>query len=317
MLWPPRTCSSRKQLVLYLERNVKPRRAQRATKLSLVLLSTLFAWRDALSVVKPETLIRWHQKGFRLSWKWKSKPRGRPRVPVELQKLITEMANENPTWGEERIAAELLLNGDSVSPRTVRRFMPDDVGPRRCPSSQRWATFVRNHAQARLACDFFVTVTASFRVLYVFLIMEVGRRRITHFNVTAHPTADWTLRQFREVITGEKSDRFLIHDRDSVYSSELPGTAFLRTTVWSDDGVQSGYFPVNANRATAFRDPMDGRAHCPGNSFPGPYQVADAQLPVDTWRASVRSAALAGELATPPALHNRGRHPKAAMNLLC
>ena len=132
------------------------------------------------------------------------------------------MADENPTWGEERIAAELRLKlGIGVSPRTVRRYIPDDVGPRRRPSSQRWATFVRNHAQALLACDFFVTVTASFRVLYVFLIMEVGTRRITHFNVTAHPTADWTLQQFREVVTGEKPYRFLIHDRDTIYSSEL------------------------------------------------------------------------------------------------
>ena len=99
--------------------------------------------------------------------------------------------------------------------------MPDDEQPRRCPSSQRWVTFVRNHAQVILACDFFTAVTASFQVLYVFVIMEVGTRRITHFNVTAHPTTDWTLQQFREVSTGEKPHRFHIHDRDSVYSSEL------------------------------------------------------------------------------------------------
>ena len=127
------------------------------------------------------------------------------------------MANENPNWGEERLAAELLLKlGIRISPRTVRRYMPTDQGPVCGPSSQRWMTFVRNQAQAILACDFFTTVTASFRVLYVFVIMEVGTRRITHFNVTANPTADWTLQQFREVITGEKPHRFIIHDRDSV-----------------------------------------------------------------------------------------------------
>jgi hypothetical protein len=99
------------------------------------------------------------------------------------------MADDNPTWGEERIAAELLLKvGIRVSPRTVRRYMPDDTRRQRGPSSQRWMTFVRNHAQGILACDFFVTVTASFRVLYVFVVMEVGTRRIAHFNVTAHPT---------------------------------------------------------------------------------------------------------------------------------
>src|SRR4029077_7686495 len=195
----------RKQLALYLERKVKPRRARDATRFTLVWLSSLFPWREALTVVKPDTFIRWHRKGFRLFWRWKSKPRGQPRVPAELRKLIVQMANENPTWGEGRIAAELLLKlGIRGSPRTVRRYMPDDTGSRRGPSSQRWMTFVRNHAQGILACDFFVGVTASFRVLYVFMILEVGTRRIAHFNVTAHPTADWTLQQLREVITGEK-----------------------------------------------------------------------------------------------------------------
>lgn len=127
------------------------------------------------------------------------------RVPIELRRLIAKMAKENPNWGEERLAAELLLKlGIRVSPRSVRRYMPDGDGPRRYPSSQRWVTFVRNHAQAILACDFFTTLTAGFRVVYVFVIMEVGTRRIAHFNVTAHPTAEWTLQQFREVITGEK-----------------------------------------------------------------------------------------------------------------
>jgi putative transposase len=132
------------------------------------------------------------------------------------------MATNNVTWGEERIAAELRLKlGIRISPRTVRRYMPPDKAPQRGRSSQRWMTFVRDHAQAMLACDFFVSVTASFRILYVFVIMEVGTRRIAHFNVTAHPTTDWTLQQFREAITGEKPYRFLIHDRDSIYCSEL------------------------------------------------------------------------------------------------
>jgi putative transposase len=242
----------RKQLALYLERQVKPRRAKDATRLTLVLLSKLFAWREALTIVKPDTLIRWHRKGFRLFWRWKSKPRGRPRIPPNLQKLIAEMAGDNPTWGEERIAAELLLKlGIRISPRTVRRYMPPDRGPQCGPSSQRWMTFVRNHAQSILACDFFVTVTASFRVLYVFVIMEVGTRRIAHFNVTAHPTADWALQQFREVLTGEKPYRFLIHDRDNIYSSELDsalksmGLSILKT-------------PFRAPQANAFCERLGG-----------------------------------------------------------
>jgi len=213
----------RKQLALYLERKVKPRRAEAATKVTLVFLSRLFAWREALTVVKPDTLIRWHRQGFRLFWRWKSKARGRPRIPPDLQKLIADMAASNVTWGEERIAAELLLKlGLRVSPRTIRRYMPlPRPGPQRGPSSQRWMTFVRNHAQGILACDFFVAVTARFQVLYVFVIMEVGRRRITHFNVTASPTAEWTLQQFREAISGEEPYRYLIHDRDRIYSREL------------------------------------------------------------------------------------------------
>lgn len=192
----------RKQLALYLERETSPGRANDATRLSLALLSTLFAWKDALVIVQPETLIGWHRKAFRLFWRWKSKPRGRPRIPVNLRALIAEMTQANPTWGEERIAAELLLKlGVRISPRTVRRYIPDERGPGTGVRSQRWMTFVRNHARAILACDFLVTVTANFRLLYVFVIMDIGTRRIVNCNVTAHPTATWTLQQFREVIS--------------------------------------------------------------------------------------------------------------------
>ena len=156
--------------------------------------SRLFPWKDALVVIKPATLIGWRRKGFRLFWRWKSKAQGQPRLPVDLRKLIVEMAEGNPTWGEERIAAELLLKlGIRNSPRTVGRYMPENRRPGPGPSSQRWATFVRNHAQVIVACDFFVAVTATFRVLYVFVVTEVGTRRITHFNATNHPTAEWTV----------------------------------------------------------------------------------------------------------------------------
>jgi hypothetical protein len=115
----------RKQLGLYIERRVKPRRPTDAIRFTMARLSRFFDWRNTLTVVKPDTLIRWHRKGFRLFWKWKSRPRGRPRVPEQLQKLIVEMARQNPTWGEERIADELLLKiGIRISPRTVRRYMP-------------------------------------------------------------------------------------------------------------------------------------------------------------------------------------------------
>jgi putative transposase len=186
----------RKQLALYLERGVKPRRANDSTRLTLVGLSRLIDWPQLLIVVKPETLLRWHRKGFRLFWRWKSKSHGRPRVPANVQQLISEMASANRTWGEERIASELLVKlGIRLSPRTVRRYMPSgspDAGSRRRLGSQNWSAFVRNHARWVLACDFFVTVTAGFRMLYVFVVLDVGTRRILHWNVTDHPTGEWT-----------------------------------------------------------------------------------------------------------------------------
>jgi transposase InsO family protein len=242
----------RKQLALYRERETKPSRASNATRLSLVLLSRLFAWRDALIIVKPETFLGWHRKGFRLLWRWKSRPRGRPRLPENIQELIVRMARQNLTWGEERIAAELLLKlGIRVSPRTVRRYMPLDAGPQKRVPSQPWMTFVRNHAQAILACDFFVVVTTRFRLLYVFVIMEVGSRKIAHFNVTDHPTAAWTLQQLREVITGEQPYRFIIHDRDSIYSAELDSA--LRSL-----GVTVLRTPFRAPQANAFCERLVG-----------------------------------------------------------
>ena len=147
------------------------------------------------------------------------------------------MAAENPTWGDERISNELALKlGIRVSPRTVAKYRQS--GPLRQPDpKQRWLTFVRNHAKAIVACDFFVVVTARFHLLYVFVMIELGTRRILHHNVTAHPTADWTLQQFREALAGDHSYRFVIHDRDSIFSGELDegvtamGVRVLRTPV--------------------------------------------------------------------------------------
>ena len=138
--------------------------------------------------VKTDTLLRWHRKGFRLFWRWKSQRAGRPRLPQDLRKLIRQMAVENPTWRDERIANELKVKLTiRVSPRTVSKHLRMG-GPVRTPDpKQRWLTFVRNHAQVIVAFDFFVVVTATFRTLYVFVIMELGTRRILLHNVTAHP----------------------------------------------------------------------------------------------------------------------------------
>jgi transposase InsO family protein len=214
----------RKQLGLYQERQVRPRRAADATRLAMVLLGSLFEWKEALRVVRPGTFIGWHRKSFKLFWRWKSRTLGRPRIPKDLRDLILTMSRDNPTWGQARIAAELCLKlGIQVSPRTIQEYLlKDPNGYRRRPDpSQRWMTFVRSHSKAIVASDFFIVVTARFRVVYVFVLMEVGTRRLIHFNVTSHPTAAWTLQQFREAINDKQSYRFLIHDRDRIYSQEL------------------------------------------------------------------------------------------------
>ena len=213
----------RKQLALYQERHVTPQRATNATRLALVWLGRRFDWRQALAVVQPETFLRWHRQGFRLLWRWKSKP-GRPQIPIDLQALLRQMACDNPTWGQERIANELLLKlGLRVSPRTVRKYMPKRLnrGPGKRVPSQRWSTFVRNPSQAIVACDFCVVVTVTFRILYMFVVIEHARRRLLHVNVTAHPTAQWTLQQLRDAIPPGHTYRFVIHDRDRIFSAQL------------------------------------------------------------------------------------------------
>ena len=171
-------------------------------------------------IVQPRTLIRWHRLGFRLLWRYKSRP-GRPPLSLELRQLIHEIALDNISWGEERIANELYLKlGLQVSPRTVRKYMPKrpNQGPR---GDQRWRTFLLNHANAIVACDFCVVVTASFRLLYVLVVIEHGSRRLIHCNVTEHPTAEWTRQQFREAIPSDHQYRYLIHDRDCIFSSDF------------------------------------------------------------------------------------------------
>jgi transposase InsO family protein len=163
------------------------------------------------------------------------------------------MAKENATWGQGRVASELSLKlGIYVSPRTVRAYWPSNPD-RRCQttSSQHWQTFLHNHARSIVACDFLVAVTARFRVLYVLVVMEVGTRRILHCNVTAHPSAAWTLQQFREAISGDHQCKFLIHDRDSIFSPGLDrelaafGLRVLRT-------------PVRAPQANAYCERLVG-----------------------------------------------------------
>ena len=188
--------------------------------------------------MRPATVIRWHRAGWRLFWRCKCRL-GRPTIPAELRALIRRMASENPLWGEERIANELLLKlGIRISPRMVGKFMPKR--PEGMPrGDRRWSTFLKNHAKAILACDFFIAVTATFRMLYVFIVIEHGTRRLVHVNVTRHPTADWALQQLREAIGDDDGHKYLIHDRDHIFAKHLDdsiralGLDVLRTPIRS------------------------------------------------------------------------------------
>lgn len=182
-----------RQQLAVLKRETKRPKLTDGDRAFWVALSRLWPdWQHALTLVKPETVIGWHRKGFRLYWTWKSRNRGgRPRIDAEIRTLIRRMARENPIWGAPRIHGELLMLGFEVSEATVSRYMPRG----RKPPSQSWRTFLRNHTEDLVSIDFFVVPTATFRILYVFLVLENGRRRILHFNVTDAPSARWTGQQ--------------------------------------------------------------------------------------------------------------------------
>ncbi len=240
----------RRQLARYIERGVKPRRIDHPTRVSLALFTRLCDWRDSVVSVRPSTIVRWHRLGWRIFWRLKSRA-GRPSIPAELRMLIRRMARDNPIWGQERIASELLLKlGLQVSPRAVAKYMPKRP-PGQPRGDQRWSTFLTNHAKAIIACDFFVAVTATFRVLYVFVVIEHGRRRLAHVNVTANPTAYWTLQQLREVVGEVGAHRYLIHDRDRIYAKQLDDS--IRS--WGLEVLKS---PVASPKANAICERVIG-----------------------------------------------------------
>ena len=242
----------RKQLALYQERNIKPRRADRATKLVMVWLSKIINWQDALVIVTPATFLRWHRQGFKYYWRWKS--RGRPAIPQAIIKMIQAMAQDNPNWSPERIANELPLKLTIVlSPETVRKYMPKtpDGKDRKHVSNQRWQAFLQNHLHQSLACDFFVTVSINFQILCVFVILELDTRKILHTHVTQNPTAEWTQQQFRQAIPSDHDYRFIIHDRDAIFSPQVDRTL-------ANMGLHVLKTPVRTPTANAYAERVIG-----------------------------------------------------------
>ncbi len=204
----------RQQLAILRHKAPRPR-LRRADRVFWVSLARIWEdWRSALILVRPETVLRWHRKGFRYFWKWKS--RGRPCVSPEVIRMIRRLCRENPLWGAPRIRSELLLLGFDVAEATVVKYM---TRRGRRPPSQTWRTFLRNHLRTTAACDFFVVPTATFRLLFAFVILSHDRRRILHVDVTAHPTAEWAAQQIVEASPAEGTEpRYLLRDRDSIYS---------------------------------------------------------------------------------------------------
>src|SRR5271169_5509756 len=169
---------------------------------------------EAMVLVKPATVVQWHRRGFRLYWRWRSRS-GRPSIEREIRDLIRRMSTANPLWGAPRIHGELLKLGIEVSQATVAKYM---VRMRGTPS-QNWRTFLRNHAEGIAAIDMFVVASASFRLLYVLIILAHDRRKIVRTAVTEHPTAAWLSRQVTEAFPWDTAPRFLLRDRDTSYSS--------------------------------------------------------------------------------------------------
>ena len=189
--------------------------------------TTWSRWKGALIMVKPQTVVGWHRAGFRLYWRWKSRPRGgRQRIAPEIRVLIRRLAQENSDWGARKIHGELQKLGWVLSQRTVARYLRGLH--RRGDLAKKWLAFLHNHREAIVAFDLFTVPSATFRVLYRFFVIEHERRRILHFNLTRHPSADWIVQQLRETFAEAAPYRYAILDHDAIFNVDV--RAFLKVT---------------------------------------------------------------------------------------
>jgi transposase InsO family protein len=210
----------RQQLSLVADRDRKRVCFRKSERIFWVWLYRLWpACLQTLKIFKPDTLVRWHRKGFRLYWTWKSRPRrgGRPAIDPDVRELIRTMSRNNIGWGAPRIHGELKMLGIQISESTVAKYMIRH----RNPPSQTWRTFLANHTDCIAGIDFFTVPTATFRILYVFIVLSHDRRQIVHFNVTAHPSAMWTAQQLVEAFPFDSAPRYLLRDRDSIYGERF------------------------------------------------------------------------------------------------
>jgi putative transposase len=208
----------RHQLAVFQKNAPRRLRLQRSDRLLWVLLSRWWhGWRPSLHIVRPDTVIAWHRRAFAWYWTRKSRRRpGRPNVPAEIRGLIRNMSQANPFWGAPRIHGELLKLGIAVAQSTVAKYLSHS----RKPPSQTWRTFLTNHMERMASIDFFVVPTATFRVLFVFVVLSNARRRVLHFQVTEHPSQEWTMQQMREASPWDQPCRYLLRDRDAIYAGD-------------------------------------------------------------------------------------------------
>ena len=211
----------RQQLAVYVHRHPRPRLSP-LDRASGSPSPVWPHWRSALVLVRPETVIRWHRKAFRGYWRWISKPGpGRPPISEETKVLIARMATENG-WRARKVQAELSKLGIHLGLTTIARYLPK-MDLRENPH-QRWMTFLRNHRDVIAGMDFFVVPTVRFKLLYVWFVLDHGRRRVLHFNVTRHPSAAWVIQQLRETFPDHPTHRYLVLDNDAIFSAEVART---------------------------------------------------------------------------------------------
>jgi putative transposase len=199
----------RQQLIVFKRESKRPRLTSKDRAIIVLLASKLHRRKEALIIVKPDTLLRWHRDIFKRFWKCKSRTQpkqGRPPLADDLVALIKQMLKENLTWGAERIRGELLKLGIRVSKSSIQKYKNSVREP--LPSKQTWASFLRNHASQIWACDFLQTYDLFFRTVFVFVIIELGSRRIVHFGVTRNPTDQWTAQQLREATPFGEGPRY-------------------------------------------------------------------------------------------------------------
>jgi putative transposase len=201
---------------------VRSPRCSDTDRIFWIFLSKIWrSWNAALRVAQPETVGRWHCQGSRYYWRWKSRGRGRPKLDPGIRALIRRMCRANPLWGAPRIHGEWLELGTEISETTVAKYVIRCHGPR----SQAWRHFLLNHAKDTIALDFFAVPTATFKVLFILIILSHDRRRILHFNAAKHPTATWTARQLVQACRSDEAPRYLIRDRDGIYGEGFHGQA--------------------------------------------------------------------------------------------